>query len=227
VGAECVGGADETVALLASGELVALLAAAAAQPLPDALRVRRPAPPRAPPYEAVQKLRIVTQATGMARQRMVLERGTSPKLSRRTCTCEYGLQPCRGKSAGVAKRPRELISYNGYDAAGSVLRTAHRVFTRPRGVLFSQASARDKTTAPAESVDAAAPSAGDDARFAALAQLEARMQVAGVALGMADRRGVRVGLPWLMEERCATASLSLCLSLAARVGRLLGTPPGR
>jgi hypothetical protein len=93
VGAECVGGADETVALLASGELVALLAAAAAQPLPDALRVRRPAPPRAPPYEAVQKLRIVTQATGMARQRMVLERGTSPKLSRRTCTCEYGLQP--------------------------------------------------------------------------------------------------------------------------------------
>ena len=31
-----------------------------------------------------------------------------PKLSRRTCTCENGLQPCRGKPAGVvARRPRE------------------------------------------------------------------------------------------------------------------------
>ena len=38
---------------------------------------------------------------------MVLERWTNPKLSRRTCTCEYGLQSCSGKSAGVAKRPRE------------------------------------------------------------------------------------------------------------------------
>jgi hypothetical protein len=34
-------------------------------------------------------------------------RGANPKLSRRTCTCENGLQSCRGKSAGVAKRPRE------------------------------------------------------------------------------------------------------------------------
>ena len=25
------------------------------------------------------------------------------------CTCEYALHSCRGKSAGVAKRPRELI----------------------------------------------------------------------------------------------------------------------
>jgi hypothetical protein len=32
---------------------------------------------------------------------------TNPKRSRRTCTCEYGLQPCRGKSAGVSKLPRE------------------------------------------------------------------------------------------------------------------------
>jgi hypothetical protein len=38
---------------------------------------------------------------------MVLERRTNPKLSRHTCTCEYGLQSCRGKPAGVAKRPRE------------------------------------------------------------------------------------------------------------------------
>ena len=41
---------------------------------------------------------------------MGLERWTKPKLSRRMCTCEYGLQSCREKSAGVAKRPRELIS---------------------------------------------------------------------------------------------------------------------
>jgi hypothetical protein len=38
---------------------------------------------------------------------MILERGTHPKRSRRTCTCEYGLHSCRGESAGVAKRPRE------------------------------------------------------------------------------------------------------------------------
>ena len=36
-----------------------------------------------------------------------LERWTDPKLSRRTCTCEYVLQSCRGKSAGVARRRRE------------------------------------------------------------------------------------------------------------------------
>jgi hypothetical protein len=30
-----------------------------------------------------------------------------PKLSRRTCSPRYELQPWRGKSAGVAKRPRE------------------------------------------------------------------------------------------------------------------------
>jgi hypothetical protein len=40
---------------------------------------------------------------------MVLERGTHPKHSRRTCSPWHGLQSCwRGKSAGVAKRPREL-----------------------------------------------------------------------------------------------------------------------
>ena len=48
--------------------------------------------------------------SGFGRQkspRKALVRGTNPKLSRRTCTCEYGL-PSRGaKSAGFAKRPRE------------------------------------------------------------------------------------------------------------------------
>jgi hypothetical protein len=48
---------------------------------------------------------IVGFGTGW--QLLVLERRPNPKLSRRTCTCEYGLHSCRGKSAGVAKRPRE------------------------------------------------------------------------------------------------------------------------
>jgi hypothetical protein len=42
------------------------------------------------------------------RQKMALERGTNPKLSRRACSPRYGLQSCPRKSAGVAKRPREL-----------------------------------------------------------------------------------------------------------------------
>ena len=54
-----------------------------------------------------QKLRIVTLRFGAVRQKMVLERWTNPKRSRRTCICEFGLPSCRGKSAGVAKRPRE------------------------------------------------------------------------------------------------------------------------
>jgi hypothetical protein len=58
-------------------------------------------------HTEMQKLRIVTIEFGTGRQKMVLERWTNPKLSRRTCTCEYGLQSCRGKSVGAAKRPRE------------------------------------------------------------------------------------------------------------------------
>jgi hypothetical protein len=44
------------------------------------------------------------------RQRMSLERRTHPTLSRRTSACVNGLQSCRGKSAGVAKRHRERSS---------------------------------------------------------------------------------------------------------------------
>jgi hypothetical protein len=40
-----------------------------------------------------------------------LNDGQNPKLSRRTCSPRYGLQSWGGKSAGVAKRPRELISH--------------------------------------------------------------------------------------------------------------------
>jgi hypothetical protein len=56
------------------------------------------------------KMRIVTLWFGMGRQKRVLERWTNPKVSRRTCTCEYVLQSHRGNSAGVAKRPRERSS---------------------------------------------------------------------------------------------------------------------
>jgi hypothetical protein len=59
------------------------------------------------PHTAIEKLRIVTSRFGTGRQKMVLERWTNPKVSRRVCTCEYGLQSCLRKSAGVAKRPRE------------------------------------------------------------------------------------------------------------------------
>jgi hypothetical protein len=41
-----------------------------------------------------EKLRIVTSGFGTGRQKLVLERWTNPKLSRRTCTCEYGLPSC-------------------------------------------------------------------------------------------------------------------------------------
>ena len=51
----------------------------------------------------------VEKVAKIGRQKMVLERGTNYKLSRRTCSVWYGLQSCRGNSAGVAKRPRELI----------------------------------------------------------------------------------------------------------------------
>jgi hypothetical protein len=59
-------------------------------------------------HAAMQQLRIVALGLSTGRQEMVLERWANPKLSRRTCTCEYGLQSWRGDSAGVAKRPREL-----------------------------------------------------------------------------------------------------------------------
>jgi hypothetical protein len=53
------------------------------------------------------KLRIVTIRFGTARQKMALERWTTPTCSRRSPSPRYGVQSCGGKSAGVAKRPRE------------------------------------------------------------------------------------------------------------------------
>ena len=47
--------------------------------------------------------------SGAGRQKMALERGTNPKLSRRTCTCEYWLQSCLERSAG-SRRKNGLVS---------------------------------------------------------------------------------------------------------------------
>jgi hypothetical protein len=51
----------------------------------------------------------VNHRDSKGRQKMVLERWTTPKLSRRSWSPRYGVQSCRRKSAGVAKRSRELI----------------------------------------------------------------------------------------------------------------------
>jgi hypothetical protein len=62
--------------------------------------------PRAEPVTGVLprwKSRELYVGTG--RQKTVFERWTTPKRSRHTCTCEYRLQSCRGKSAGVANAP--------------------------------------------------------------------------------------------------------------------------
>jgi hypothetical protein len=56
----------------------------------------------------MRKLRIVTLRFGTRQQKMRLERSTNPKLTRRACTCEYGLQSCR-RNSGVAKRPRDPL----------------------------------------------------------------------------------------------------------------------
>ena len=50
---------------------------------------------------AVQKLRSGRVGFGTGRQKRVLERGTNPQLSRRTCSPRYGVPSCRSKSAGV------------------------------------------------------------------------------------------------------------------------------
>jgi hypothetical protein len=70
-------------------------------------------------HTAMRKWRIVTLGFGAGRQKTALERWTNPKLSRRTCSPRYGLQSCRGRSAGVSKRPRERFptrNPNHYDS---------------------------------------------------------------------------------------------------------------
>ena len=58
-----------------------------------------------------RKSRIGRLGFGTGRQKMALERWTIPKLQRRTCSPRYGRPYWRKNSAGVAKRPRELISH--------------------------------------------------------------------------------------------------------------------
>jgi hypothetical protein len=52
------------------------------------------------PNALMRKLRIVMVRFGD--RSLVIDRWANPKLSRCTCTCEYGVPSCRGKSAGVA-----------------------------------------------------------------------------------------------------------------------------
>jgi hypothetical protein len=60
---------------------------------------------------AMRKLRIGLLRFGTGRQKLALDDKQIPTLSRRACRPWYGLQFWRGESAGVAKRPRELISH--------------------------------------------------------------------------------------------------------------------
>jgi hypothetical protein len=58
-----------------------------------------------------EQLRIVTEGFARGDRKLALERWTTPKRLRRTCCPRYGPQSRRGKPAGVAKRPRELLSH--------------------------------------------------------------------------------------------------------------------
>jgi hypothetical protein len=62
---------------------------------------------------AVRKSRIGRLGFGTGRQRMALERGTSPKLSRRTCSPRYGLHRVEGnrrasRNGRVSDLPPEI-----------------------------------------------------------------------------------------------------------------------
>jgi hypothetical protein len=60
---------------------------------------------------AMQKLRIATLKFGTGRLKMALERGTNPKLSQRTRSCEYKPHsPGKRKSAGVAFHGPETLT---------------------------------------------------------------------------------------------------------------------
>jgi hypothetical protein len=69
----------------------------------------------------VRQLRIGRVLFRTEAMKSVLERVTNPKLSRRTCTCEYGLQCSEGKSAGVAKQPRGIPNVTIRDSSGGSL----------------------------------------------------------------------------------------------------------
>jgi hypothetical protein len=58
-------------------------------------------------HEAASWSHTASRTVRRRAQKMALERGAPPKLPRRTCSPRYGLQYWGGRSAGVAKRPRE------------------------------------------------------------------------------------------------------------------------
>jgi hypothetical protein len=55
-------------------------------------------------HTAVQNLRIVMLGFGTGRQKSVLERGTNPKLPRRTSSSRYGLQPTSPPSLSLSRQ---------------------------------------------------------------------------------------------------------------------------
>jgi hypothetical protein len=59
-------------------------------------------------YQRCTSCESLRYGLGRGNREWPLNDGQNPKLSRRTCTWAYGLQSCRGESAGVAKRSREL-----------------------------------------------------------------------------------------------------------------------
>jgi hypothetical protein len=75
---------------------------------------------------------------------MVLERWTNPKRSRLTCSPRYGLQSCRGKSTGVAKRPRERSPTRNPNVTIRNFCIAHRVGAQHESALVHTCRSRHR-----------------------------------------------------------------------------------
>jgi hypothetical protein len=86
--------------------------------------------PSRPANSDAKKSRIVAFGSGTGAGGNGPERGRKPKRSWRTCSPRYGLQSCRGESAGVAKRPRERSPTRNISRCDSQL--FHRCEAAPR-----------------------------------------------------------------------------------------------
>jgi hypothetical protein len=91
-----------------------------------------PALSRKPSYSDENSCESQRSALARALQKTVVERWTNPNLSRRTCSPRHGLQPCRGNSAGVAKRPREFIAHPKRIRFATFFIAAHRRARAPQ-----------------------------------------------------------------------------------------------
>jgi hypothetical protein len=152
------------------------------------LRCAPPLPlPLPPPHATIRLL-----STG--RPKMALERGTNPKLARRTCSPRYGLPSLDW--AGVAKRPRELIHLLPDSFSGS-----HRARLPPRSELPHAGFVLPRPLhVPAED---------DPARRAWLRQAPPALATRG-----GGRRSMRVLGSWLLHHHVRAAALlppDLCL----------------